>query len=653
MQILIFFLFNITPISYWTAGNSRFILKKDTLLYLASGGTVLTYRFGTGIPQFKKEISLEGTIFDIDFIGDTVFLSGEFGIRIFNIQNLNNPQLIGNYSSNEIRSYENLFPYGYGVSSGKIKIFNLNTPNSPETLFTYSLPSYINRIEIFSNLGFAVSGDTIYILNLQNPVTPSVYSKLKTSLFFQDIYKRNDSLFVLTGDSFKIFRIQNPSTPQYLYGFQTTGFGQNFELFGNTLIVALSFSGVATYNFTNGNELAHSYFFSNCVSLTKSGSYIYAADLDLGLITLSYPTLFTLDTFSTPQITYRTKVISDSILVLASGLGGVFFLNVRNKQKPFYMNSIETSGTSFDIEVYGDTLLYVADGFEGVKVFKIKNIYSPVEMGYVAVNGYAKSLSLNFPYLYTANGPGYGFSILNVSNPTKPREIINYPTSGSGEDVLFYPPNYLLLADGNSGTKIFDISDTNNIILITNLPSYGFAQSLKINGSKLAVAEGWTGGLSLWDITNITAPQFYSNFSTPGFGFDVEFIRQDTLIVADGQVYGLRKISITDPYNPTETEYKILFGEPRGLFYLNGFLYTSLGPLGISIVNPHITYISEVSFISRENEKEKRIGLLYLPEFLKKEKNSYNLLGRKIDIKNSGIYIIKRGKTLYKFIKIK
>ena len=653
MQFLLLFIINITPISYWTGGNSRMILRKDTLLYLASGGTVLTYRFGTGIPQFKKEIITEGTLYDIDFIGDTLFLSGEFGIRILNIQNLNNPQLIGNYSINEIRSYENLFPYGYGVFSGKIKIFNLNTQNLPETLYTYQLPSYINRIEIFSNLGFAISGDTIYILNLQNPVLPSVYSKLKTSLFFQDIYKRNDSLFVVTGDSFKIFRIQNPSNPQYLYGFQTTGYGQNFELSGSTLIIALSFSGLGTYNILNGNELNHNYFFSNCVSLTKSGSYIYSADLDLGLITLTYPSLLTLDTFSTPQITYRAKVILDSILVLASGLGGVFFLNVKDKQKPFYINSIETPGTSFDIEVYGDTLLYIADGIEGVKIYNIKNIYSPIQTGYTTVNGYAKALSLNYPYLYTANGPGYGFSILHVGNPTKPREIVNYPTSGSGEDVLFYPPNYLLLADGSSGIRIFDVSDTNNIVLITTLPSYGFSQSLKVNGNKLLVAEGWSGGLSLWDITSITNPQFYSNFSTPGFGFDVEFIRQDTIIVADGQGYGLRKITITDPYNPSEVGYKIFFGEPRGLFYLNGFLYTSLGPLGISIVNPHITYISEISFTPTKNKKEKRIGLLYLPLFLKGEKNFYNCLGRKSEVKTSGIYIIKRGKTLYKFIKIK
>ncbi|MEN3044668.1 MAG: hypothetical protein ABDH37_05595 [Candidatus Hydrothermales bacterium] len=653
MTILTFLIINITPISYWTAGNSRYIIKKDTLLHLLSGGTVLTFRFGTGIPQFKKEITAEGSIFDIDFIGDTVFLAGEFGLKILNIENLSNPTFLGNYSVQKINSYENLYPYSYGVSTGKIKIFKLDTPDLPETLFTYSLPGFVNKIKIYSNLGFALAGDTIYILNLQNPTNPQIYSRLKTRAYVRDIYKRNDSLFIVAGDSFKIYKIQNPSFPQHLYSFKTLGFGESFELFSNLSIIALGFSGVGIYNILTGAEINHNYSFSNCLSLTKIGSYIYVADLDLGLITLSYPTLLVLDTFSTPQITYRSKVISDSILVMSSGTGGVFFLNIKNKAKPYYLSSINTPGSAFDVEVYNDTILFVADGIEGLRIYKIKNIYSPIQTGYTTVNGYVKAISLNYPFIYSANGPGYGFSILSVSDPTKPREIINFQTTGSSEDVLFYPPFYLILADGFAGTKIFNVQDTQNILLLNSLPTYGSSQSIKLSGYRLAVAEGWVGGISLWDISNISNPQFYSNFSTPGFANDIEFIHPDTLIVADGTGYGLRKISISNPYSPTEISFKLLFGDPRGVFYSNGLLYASLGPLGISIINPHITFIKENDLSFIENKKEKRISFLNLPSFLKEENSFFNSSGRKSKITTKGIYIKKAKENFYKIINIK
>ncbi|GEM_PF-3784621 len=653
--ILIFFLYNITPLSYWTAGNSRVIEKKDSLLFLVSGGTILTFRHPSGIPEFKKEIVSKGTVYDIDFIGDTMFLAGDFGLKILNIQNVNNPQLLGIYDRKIINSYENIYPYGYGVSMGNIIIFNLNTQNPPETLFTYALPGLVTDIKIYGNIGFALAEDTLYILNLQNPSSPQIFSKLKTSLYFENLYKRNDSVFVLTGDSVRIYNIQNPSSPQFLYGFQTMGYGEDIELSSNTAIIALSFSGIGTYNINTGAEINHNYQFSNCISLTKYGSYVYTADLDRGLLTLSYPSLTSIDSFKTPQITYNSKVIGDSILVLASGKGGIFFIDIKNIQKPTYINSINTPGTAFDVEVYQDTILFVADGIEGVRVYNIKNLNSPVELGYTTVNGYAKALSLNFPLLYTANGPGYGFSILNVSDPTKPAEIRNYTTSGSGEDVIFYAPGYLFLADGSTGIHVFDVSDTNNIQLITTLTSYGSSKSLKINGTRLAVAEGYGHGFSLWDISSINNPQFYSNYSTPGFAMDIEFIHPDTLVIADGADFGLRKIFIGNLSNPTEVEYYLMFGEPRGLYYLNGILYTSLGPLGVSIINPHITGIKE-KYTSQVNFRSKKAGILStsIPEFLRNEKYFFSISGRKTKkIKKGGIYFIKSRDNLYKLIILK
>jgi len=650
--ILIFFLYNISPLSYWTAGNSRIIEKKDSLLFLVSGGTIMAFRHPSGIPEFKKEIASEGTIYDVDFIGDTLFLAGDFGLKILDIQNIDNPQSLGIYSKKIINSYENIYPYGYGVSMGKIIIFNLNVTNPPESLFTYTLGGFVTKIKIYGTLGFVLAEDTLYILNLQDPSFPQVFSKLKTSMYFEDLYKRNDSIFVLTGDSVRIYNIYNPSSPVFLYGFQTIGFGEEIELSSDTAIIALSFSGIGIYDINTGTEINHNYQFSNCISLKKEGPYIYTADLDRGLLTLSYPFLTLIDSFKTPQITYNSKVIGDSVLILASGKGGIFFLDIKDIYKPTYINSINTPGSAFDIEVYQDTILFVADGIGGVRVYNIKNLNSPFELGYGAVNGYANALSLNFPLLYTANGPGYGFSILNVSDPTKPVEIRNYTTSGSGEDVIFYAPGYLFLADGGIGIHVFDVMDTNNIQLISTLTSYGSSKSLKINGTILAVAEGYGHGFSLWNISDINSPQFYSNYSTPGFAMDIEFIHSDTLVVADGADFGLRKIFIGDPLNPTEVRYHIMFGEPRGLYYLNGILYTSLGPLGVSLINPRITSIKEKYTFKIDTRNNKKTGILStsVPEFLQKEKHLFSISGRRIErIKSGGIYFIKSEDNLYNY----
>ncbi len=656
MGIFFIFLINITPLSYWTAGYSRDVEKRDTLLYLLSGGTTFIFNVSSSsLLRIGKEIPNPGTAYDIDFKGDTAFICGEFGIKAYDFQNPLSPQLIGEYKNKVISSFAIVSPYAYGVSEGKIIIFNLSTANIPESTSYYVLPGFVTYVETYGSIGFALAQDTLYILNLQDPLNPLIYSKLKTSGYFEDINKRNDTLYVVSGDSVKVYSITDPSSPSLITGFQVLGYAKNIEISGDTAIVALSFSGLATYQISTGLEIVHNYSFSNCILTIKesSGPYIYAVDLDKGIFILSYPLLSFIDSFITPEITYNSEtMIGDSILVVSSGKGGIFFLDIKNKNNPYLINSINTPGTVFDVEIYQDTVLFVADGNEGIRIYNIRDLSSPFEYNYLVVNGYPQALSLNFPYLYTANGPGYGFSIIEVDTLSKPREIVNYVTSGNSQDVLFVPPNYLIIADGYEGVKIFDVADTANIQLISSLTTYGSSRSIKLNGNILAVAEGYGGGVSLWDLTTITSPSFYSNLPTPGYAMDVEFISPDTLIVADGPDYGLRKINISDPSNPSEEEYYLTPGEARGVFYSNGVLYASLGSLGIGILNPHITQIKEISLFEKK-KKIKRLSLFYSPKLNIKNQTFYSINGRKTDKLKSGIFFIKGKNTDYKIILIK
>lgn len=540
---------------YLTEGLIYDIEVKDNVAFVCIGRGL--YILDIADPSAPEEFSFIGISGGaISFALDSSFAYvTTFGgaMWVVDISDLQNPFLRGSiYAGGErAASVEARDGYVY-IGNPEWPYLEIVDATNPDTLTAtyfeiggFGSSSFIKDTLLFVGVRYLTSHLKIY--SISNLAEPEFVGQIEMG----------DSIFIggitVSEDGFIAYALFGSATPgtEGIYSIDISDLGHplildNFEratqlggsgisLFQNTL-VAGCFSGLCVLDISNQDNLQFQSFF-------PTGGFAWKIQL------------------------------KDSLAFVASGLAGLWILDVTNPAQPIAISNVNTNGITTDL-VVEDTLVYIVnwavylkgDTSRGLWIIDVSDLYQPKILShYVGIVRFSNSFihpnsifKQDSLILISQSG---GFSndstleIINVTDPLFPERVSVFRTSFSPYDVCSFDTIvYLATADG--GLRIINISEPDNPVEISNILNNSFAVAF----DKQYVYT-FSADFFIINVDDPTNPYIVSSLQNHTSSGDIDlFISDNYAYWAD---WSLGVIDISDPENPIQVT--TFDGKDRGL----------------------------------------------------------------------------------------
>ena len=242
-----------------------------------------------------------------------------------------------------------------------------------------------------------------------------------------------------------------------------------------------------------------------------------------------------------------------------------------------------------DIEVVGE-IAYIAADYSviAMDIYPLNEAHELSRVG--DYSGRVDELAIKDNYMY-GTAAFQGVSVIDISDPSSMEIVQTVPTDGhaSGMEVK---DDYLYVANGVDGLQVVDISDPPNAFQAATVghTKCGYSNDVTIIGDVAFVVEDdWypgydpEGGLSLYDISDPTAPQYLKSVITDRFCNAID--KSDGYVFAVGTKSGLYSIDVDPVTTPTLVDSHLSYWFIDDIAYDNGKLYTSSNGAGIFITD--------------------------------------------------------------------
>ncbi|NHJ85709.1 MAG: hypothetical protein FK734_09625 [Asgard group archaeon] len=252
------------------------------------------------------------------------------------------------------------------------------------------------------------------------------------------------------------------------------------------------------------------------------------------------------------------------------------------------LGSYYDGNTVLDIEVIGFNALYVAEGSAGLKVFNMKDNRTNFNVVAADTYGVSEIVSIkadpqnNLCFLAAGND---GVVVLDIIRPFSPQYITTLKNGITDSRSMDFSARILYVADGNNGIKVYNYSSLTAFNYVTRVSiSSGYAQFIKWDVNyKLFLSTGVGGGLSLYNITNLTSiTKRWTQTYTPGAAFDIA-IYSTTVYLAN--YFDLKIINMFNSSNPVIYSNLIFAGEPSAVSLEGTKGILASGQSGLSIMD--------------------------------------------------------------------
>ena len=201
-----------------------------------------------------------------------------------------------------------------------------------------------------------------------------------------------------------------------------------------------------------------------------------------------------------------------------------------------------------------DQLAWVANGWENVlRVFDVSIPDQPVQVAQAAAPSSSSCFDLALVddtalVVERANGLG----IYDISNPLQPQRVGNVRLPGGLANSILVRDRVAYVGAESAGIIILDVDNPRTPVILGSKRGRGSANGVHVDGSFAAAAE-WSQGISLFDVSQLTAPSLSGVFPAvtgTGNAFAITG-RSNVLYVGDSQ-RGLRTFDLRNPQVPSE-----------------------------------------------------------------------------------------------------
>jgi len=311
-----------------------------------------------------SRVNINDIAYDVFVQDEFVYITGNEGFQIIDISNINRPQKIGYFSTNEsifgifvknnlafvancekgfltvdITDKENPKLLDHYYDGGKaisvvveedivyladnhlgLDIYNISNPNNIQKIGSFNNGGQAISVVIKNNVAFiadAVQG--VEILNISNPAAPNLISTIPNTYGAWDCYI-NDEIICIPSETFggiKIANISDLKNPQVISQFHDGGESNNVAGNGSLVFIADNIDGVELLNISNPllpvevgqyntKDIAHSVFYN--------GKYVFLAEAAKGLTILEF--------------NYEKSFIANFWWIIVIGLVGLLSISI-------------------------------------------------------------------------------------------------------------------------------------------------------------------------------------------------------------------------------------------------------------------------------------------------------------------------------------
>jgi hypothetical protein len=535
----------------------------------------------------------------------TMAYSGE--IRIYNIENIYAPQLVGVFSSETTGRFNEFVVQGNYLyiadTTNGILIVNIQDLSQPQLVSTYLNRSAYKTVVVNGNFMYTVArGSDLHVVDISDPTQPvfiaEVYCGSSERIAIQDE-------IVYASQSFggvRILDVHDSQSPVYLG--HTTGPHDvnNIKVLGDYVYLANGINGVTAYDVSDptnpfivgnlgnaGNENIGE--LGNVFHVDAVGSTVYASGYTYGFEILDFsdvsnPSLivnhtmrsgaigafiknglaFVCDLDSTLSIfditepsrspllgqyragwTHGKVSVYEPTAYMANGRGGVKILDISDLSSPTEIGSFDTPGQAEQI-VLDDNFAYVADGSSFLEIYNLSNLDSIESVSSFQLDGNCVRIQHLNNYVYIAAGFG-GIHIVDVSDPYNPYWPSSFETDGAATD-LHVIDGIAYLSAGNRGMEIIDVSYPQIPYRLSSIPIDGYCNSISVlDGYAFVLTRN--NGLYIVDVQDTLSPVVVSHFFPVNrVSYDLEIREARAYIAQDFE--GMAVLDISDPIYPYE-----------------------------------------------------------------------------------------------------
>ncbi len=486
-------------------------------------------------------VSVAGAVEDLQIIGQQLYLAGEMGLSIIDIQNPHRPRWLA--SNNKFGAAATLIVGEFFTllrnQQGVFHIVDTRTPKRPIWRGSFTAP-HSTPFAVYNNHAWLVNGVALQSLDMSQA-----------------------SLSILNHSGINL------------------GGSRRVQLRDNTLYVADWFSGLHLYDISNPEAPRHRgnlHTPGSAKGVWLDGHYLYLGDDDHGLQVIDLNTLKVVHEVPTHGLAYTMDRMGD-LLYLADHRGGFHLLDISEPEQASIVGSHDTPQKVWSIQAYKKVAL-VTDDQSGVLIFDVSDPSQPQQIAQYQPGGFAEDIVVRGDIAYVAFFDD-GLHILDISDPHQPRVLGQLATPGNARGI-FLVGDLLYLADWYAGLQIIDIQDPKQPQWLGGVDTAGAAWGVVVRDQHAYIMDWW-GGIQTADISDPRHPKLRHNSHAQGKISDIA-LNHNYAYLATGRG-GLQVFDINNTQGPIWTTALTLTGHSNQVVVVNNTAYISHSPGGISVVD--------------------------------------------------------------------
>ncbi|MCG3158744.1 MAG: hypothetical protein DKINENOH_05388 [bacterium] len=281
--------------------------------------------------------------------------------------------------------------------------------------------------------------------------------------------------------------------------------------------------------------------------------------------------------FSMPDYARGISIYNDHAF-LATGLAGLWILDLSVPVRPVLVGFSDTPGTAYDVATSG-SYAFVADGSAGLQILEISTPTHPKLISSLNTLGSAYGVTKSGDIVYVANGSS-GIRMINIANPSSPKETSALDTPGEALSVAV-SGSYLYVADKSSGMRVIDISTPSSPVEVNSYSTPGDASGVTVNGNLAYFAA--SSGLVIFDVTDPRSIRLLGFYGT-GTAKNVFVNGSHAFLAIDSYYDGLTVLNVSNPSNPYREGAASAPSYANDVFVYRGYAFVAAGYKGLRVL---------------------------------------------------------------------
>ncbi len=546
--------------------------------FAASSAGELSLIADTGIQHY----TLDQPFRAIDCLASHCYLATAGGVAIIELQPAGKYHNIGLFSvAGSVNDLQIVNEQLYLAGEMGFTIVDIQNPQQPRWLASNNKFGAANELavgEFFTLLRNQQGGYQLVDTRMPNqPIWSGYFSGPKSTPFAL----QKNSAWLVDGLELLQLDIANATLPILNHSGINLGGSRRVQLRDNTLYVADWFSGLHLYDISNPEAPQHQgnlHTPGSAKGVWLDDHYLYLGDDDHGLQVIDLNTLNVVHHVATTGLAYTMDRQGD-LLYLADHRGGFHLIDISEPEKAHIVGSHDTPQKVWSIQAYKNFAL-VTDDQSGVLIFDLSDPSQPRQVAQYQPGGFAEDIVVRGDIAYVAFFND-GLHILDISNPQQP-ELLGYLATAGNARGIYLEDNLLYLADWYAGLQIIDIKNPQQPQWLGGIDTPGAAWGVVVHNQQAYVMDWW-GGIQTVDISDPHHPKLQHSTHQQDKLADIALNHQHAYLAAGRG--GLQVFDVNNSQGPIWATALTLSGSSNQLVVNNNIAYISHHPGGISVVD--------------------------------------------------------------------